>query len=215
MIELDELKHIWKDKIDSSIDNQHMEQEKIRELLTRRSSNIIDKLRRNLRIEICMFFACLLLIACVPFYFHSMQVTILCIVVSTVIFFPYLVYYIKKYSELKKFFSYNSSIKVSLQALVLQLEKYLDFYFWGSLLLTPVSVFLSGFAILYEMKALGFLLYFNIFNSAILATLLSFALLLTLISYPLMKWYIRKLYGQHLEKLKDCLKELQEADSIA
>jgi hypothetical protein len=40
--------------------------------------------------------------------------------------------------------------------------------------------------------------------------ILSFALLLTLISYPVMKWYIRKLYGQHLEKLKDCLKELEE-----
>jgi hypothetical protein len=40
--------------------------------------------------------------------------------------------------------------------------------------------------------------------------ILSFALLLTLVSYPVMKWYIRKLYGQHLEKLKDCLKELEE-----
>ena len=62
------------------------------------------------------------------------------------------------------------------------------------------------------MKALGFLLYFDVYSSATLSMILSFALLLTLISYPVMKWYIRKLYGQHLEKLKGCLKELEEAE---
>ena len=160
--------------------------------------------------EITLFCLCLLLIACVPLYLRSREVSVLCALVIGLIFLPYLIYYIKKYRELKKFFSYNDSIKSSLQALILQLEKYLNIYFWGSLLLTPVSVFLAGFVILYEMKALGFLLYFDIFNSATFSLLLSFALLLTLISYPVMKWYIRKLYGQHLEKLKECLKELEE-----
>ena len=212
MIELDNLKNIWKDNIDSNIDKQHIEQEKIRELLNRRSTNIIDKLRKNLLLEICMFCFCLLLISCVPFYFNSKEVTLLCGIVVTIIFIPYLIYYIKKYQELKKFFSYNQNIKSSLQLLISQLERYLSIYFWGSLLLTPISGFLSGFAILYEMKALGFLLYFDVFSSSTLSMILSFALLLTLISYPIMKWYIRKLYGQYLEKLKDCLKELQEVE---
>ena len=118
----------------------------------------------------------------------------------------------QKISRIKKFFSYNQNIKSSLQLLISQLERYLSIYFWGSLLLTPISGFLSGFAILYEMKALGFLLYFDVFSSSTLSMILSFALLLTLISYPIMKWYIRKLYGQYLEKLKDCLKELQEVE---
>ncbi len=210
MIELDDLKHIWKDNIDSNIDKQNMERGKIQEMLNRRSTNIIDKLRKNLLREIFMFCFCLVLIACVPFYFHSKEVTVLCIVVLAVIFIPYLIYYIKKYRELKRFFSFNQNIKSSLKLLISQLEKYLSIYFWGSLLLTPVSGFLSGFAILYEMKALGFLLYFDVFGSATLSIILSFALLLTLLSYPLMKWYIRKLYGQYLENLKDCLKELEE-----
>ncbi len=212
MIELEDLKNIWKDKIDSNIDRQRLEQEKIRELLSHTSTNIIDRLRKNLQIEIAMFFACLLLIAGVPFYFNNKEVTILCILVLVFIFIPYFIYYIQKYRELKRFFSYHQDIKTSLQALVVQLEKYLSIYFWGSLLLTPVSGFLSGFAILYQMKALGFLVYFDAFSSATLSMILSFALLLTLISYPVMKWYVRKLYGQHLEKLKDCLKELEEAE---
>lgn len=117
-----------------------------------------------------------------------------------------------KIQRAQTLFFLHQDIKTSLQALVVQLEKYLSIYFWGSLLLTPVSGFLSGFAILYQMKALGFLVYFDAFSSATLSMILSFALLLTLISYPVMKWYVRKLYGQHLEKLKDCLKELEEAE---
>jgi hypothetical protein len=210
MIELEDLKCIWSNKIEKDIGQQKVEQEKIRLLLNKKSTNIIDRVRKNLLGEIVMFCICLVLVACVPFYFHSKEVSILCVVVIAVIFIPYLIYYIKKYSELKRFFSYNENIKSSLQLLITQLEKYLNLYFWGSFLLTPVSGFLSGFAILYEMKALGFLLYFDVFSSATISLILSFALLLTLLSYPVMKWYIRKLYGQHLEKLKDCLKELNE-----
>lgn len=211
MIELEDLKNIWSNKIEKDIGLQEVEHEKIRRLLNKKSTNIIDRVRKNLFGEIIIFCICLVLVACVPFYFHSKEVSILCAVVIGIIFIPYLIYYIKKYRELKRFFSYNENIKSSLQLLIKQLEKYLNIYFWGSLLLTPISGFLSGFVILYEMKALGFLLYFDVFSSATLSLILSFALLLTLLSYPVMKWYIRKLYGQHLEKLRNCLKELEEA----
>ena len=73
MIELDDLKNIWKDKIDFNINLQHVEREKLRELLNRRSTNIIDRLRKNLLLEIGMFCFCLLLIACVPFYFQHIS----------------------------------------------------------------------------------------------------------------------------------------------
>lgn len=212
MIELDDLKNIWSSNIEHDIGKQTLEKENIKALLRHKSVSIIDKLRRNLLLEIAMFFVCLLLIAGVPFYFKSKEIAIICIVVILFTFVPYLFYYIKKYKELQRFFSYHENIKSNLELLIVQLEKYLNIYFWGSLLLTPISGFLSGYAILYELKALGFLLYFDMFNSGTLTIILSFALLLTLLSYPIMKWYIRKFYGQYLEKLKDCLKELQEIE---
>lgn len=210
MIDLEELKHLWKDNIDSSVHRQQVNSEEIKTLLKAKSANIIDRLLQNLRIEIGVFMICLLLIACVPFYFHAREVSIVCLLVIGLIFIPYLFYYIKKYRELKKFYSYSASMKSHLEMMIAQLEKYLKIYFWGSIFLTPVTGFLSAFAILYQMKALGFLLYFDTFNYGILSYMLLFSLLLTLLSYPVMKWYIRKLYGQHLEKLKDCLKELNE-----
>ena len=208
MIELENLKNIWSSKIENDISQQTIEQEKIRLLLNKKSTSIIDKLRKNLLGEIIMFCVCLVLVACVPVYLQTKEVVIICTLIIAFIFIPYLFYYLKKYNELKRFFSYNQNIKSSLQLLISQLEKYLNIYFWGSLLLTPVSGFLLGFAILYEMKALGFLIYVDVFSPANLSLILSFALLLTLLSYPIMKWYIRKLYGQYLVKLKDCLKEL-------
>lgn len=208
MIELEDLKNIWSSKIENDISQQTIEQEKIRALLKKKSTSIIDKLRKNLLGEIIMFCVCLVLVACVPVYLQTKEIAIICGLIIAFIFIPYLIYYLKKYNELKKFFSYNQNIKSSLQLLISQLEKYLNIYFWGSLLLTPISGFLLGFAILYEMKALGFLIYLDVFSTGNLSLILSFALLLTLLSYPIMKWYIRKLYGQHLEKLKDCLKEL-------
>ncbi len=211
MTELEDLKNIWSKTIEKDVGQQVVEQEKIRALLNKKSTNIIDRVRKNLFGEIVLFFVCLLLVASVPVFLRTKEVFILCSLLIVVIFIPYLIYYIKKYNELRKFFSYHQDIKSSLQLVISQLEKYLNIYFWGSLLLTPVSGFLLGFAILYEMKALGFLIYFDVFSSATLSMILSFALLLTLISYPVMKWYIRKLYGQHVEKLKDCLRELNES----
>ncbi len=213
MIELDDLKNIWLSNIENDIGKQSVEQEKIRALLSKRSTNIIDQLRKNLLAEMIVFMVCLLLVATVPIYFKTKEIFILCTLVVGIIFIPYLIYYIKKYQELRKFYSYNENIKLSLQLLIKQLEKYLNIYFWGSILLTPISGFLLGIGILYEMKALGFLLYFDVFSSSTIYTILSFALMLTLLSYPVMKWYIRKLYGKHLEKLKDCLKELEENEN--
>jgi hypothetical protein len=211
MTELEDLKNIWSKTIEKDVGQQVVEQEKIRALLNKKSTNIIDRVRKNLFGEIVMFCVCLFLIIAVTLYLHSKEIIILCFIVIAVVFIPYLLYYLKKYNELSKFFSYHQDIKSSLQLLITQLEKYLKIYFWGSLLLTPIYGFLSCFSILYEMKALGFLIYFDVFSSATLSMILSFALLLTLISYPIMKWYIRKLYGQHVEKLKDCLKELNES----
>ncbi|HNE50685.1 MAG TPA: hypothetical protein PKM51_05930 [Chitinophagales bacterium] len=214
MMELEDLKNIWKDKIDEDINAKHIAQAQISTLLNQRSTSIIDKLRKNLLWEIVGFCLCLFIVICIPFFFPTITIVFLCVTIVAVVFLPYLVYYVKKYRELQQFSSYHQDLKTNLTQLILQMEKYLKIYFWGSLLLTPLTVFLSGFIILYEIKALGFLLYFDTFHPSILSTLLSLALLITLISYPTMKWYIRKMYGRHLEKLKKCLQEIEEIQEV-
>ena len=164
MVELEILKDIWKQHIDPTSDKQNIEKQEIERLLKGRSTSILEKLKRNLLFEIAMFVVCLLLVAAVPFYFNSTPVTILFIAALVFIFIPYLFYYIKKYNELNKFSIFHNDIKTSLQSLILQLEKFLKIYFYGSLILAPFSVFISALACLYEMKALGYLLYFDEFS---------------------------------------------------
>lgn len=208
MVELDDLKNIWSKNITNDVVKNNLEQEQIRLLLKNKSNDIIEKIRKNVLIEIVLFFVCLCIITMVTIYFNNKEVTVLSGIVIGFIFIPYLFYYIKKYREIKNNLFYHQDIKTNLQNMIVLLQKYLNIYFYGSLLLTPITGVLSGYAILYEMKALGFLLYFDMFNKAVFIGILAFAALLSLLSYPLMKWYIHKLYGQHLEKLKDCLNEL-------
>ena len=212
MVELENLKDIWKQQIQPTIDKQNIEKQEIERLLKGRSTSILEKLKRNLLLEIAMFMVCLLLVAAVPFYFKSTPVTILFIAALVFIFIPYLVYYIKKYNELNTFSIFHNNIKTSLQSLIIQLEKFLKIYFYGSLILAPFSVFISALACLYEMKALGYLLYFDEFSKPTLSIILSFAIVFTLLSYPILKWYLHKLYGQHIETLKEYLKELEEVE---
>lgn len=46
MMELEDLKNIWKDKIDEDINAKHIAQAQISTLLNQRSTSIIDKLRK-------------------------------------------------------------------------------------------------------------------------------------------------------------------------
>ncbi|MFN8282766.1 MAG: hypothetical protein U0U67_06095 [Chitinophagales bacterium] len=212
MVELDNLKDIWKQQVERNLDKQNIDKAEIERLMKGRSTSILEKLKRNLLLEIALFGICLVLVAAVPFYFKSRPVTLLFVAAIVFIFIPYFIYYIKKYNELRRFSVFHNDIKTSLQSLILQLEKFLKIYFYGSLILAPFSVFISTLACLYEMKALGFLLYFDEFSKPTLAMILSFALLFTLISYPILKWYLRKLYGQHVETLKSYLKEMDEVE---
>ena len=69
MMELEDLKNIWKEKIDEDINNNNIAQAQIKELLKQQSSSIIDKLRRNLLWEIIGFCICLILVLFIPFFF--------------------------------------------------------------------------------------------------------------------------------------------------
>ena len=42
-----------------------------------------------------------------------------------------------------------------------------------------------------------------------LGVIVFFAIILTIQLYYLNKWYVNKLYGQHVKKLKDILKEME------
>ncbi len=213
MVELDELKSMWQ-KSAPVFTHEDINQQELAVMIRQRSISIIERMKRNVFSEIIIACFCMLLIGYIPFIYRNATISIITAVVLLFIFVPYLIYYTRKYGELKHFSSYQENMKDSLSKLIIQIEHNLRIYFWGSLFLTPVTVFLSGVVLLHELKAIGVLLYFDVFNIATLSLLLFAALLATLLSYPLLKWYIRKLYGKPVERLKINLKELQQVSVL-
>ncbi len=213
MVELDELKSMWQ-KSAPVFTHEDVNQQELAVMIRQRSVSIVERMKRNVFAEIIVSCFCMLLIGYIPFIYRNTTISIITVGVLLFIFVPYLIYYARKYGELKRFSSYQENMKDSLSKLITQIEHYLRIYFFGSLFLTPVTVFLSGVVLLHELKAIGVLLYFDVFNIATLSLLLFAALLATLLSYPLLKWYIRKLYGKPVEKLKINLKELQQVSVL-
>lgn len=208
MVELDDLKSTWS-KSTAAREAELLGVSEISLLMKNKSSSIIERMKRNVLAEILVSVLCMFVIAYIPFIYRNTTITTICGLVVVFIFIPYFIYYTKKYLELKRFSSYPENIKQHLSALIQQIEHYLKIYFWGSLFLTPVSVFLGGIVLLNELKTSGILLYFDLFNIGTLSLLVCASMVATLVSYPLLKWYIHKLYGKPLDLLKINLKELQ------
>jgi hypothetical protein len=210
MVELDELKQIWLQKKEQPASN--IDVKGLRELLKGKSFSIFEKLRRNLFIEIILYAVSLSLIIGVACYFRSRVITTLIMVCIVCVFIPYLIYYISKYNQLRKLSFFSNDIKSSLEQSIATLQKYLNLYMVGSIVLTPVTVFLVSTIFMYELKELGLLLYFNPTGKGFIWTALFFAVFATVLNIPFMRWYVRKMYGKYVNELQQCLDELQETE---
>jgi glucan phosphoethanolaminetransferase (alkaline phosphatase superfamily) len=209
MVELDELKQIWQQK--SSGPTSKIDAESLRELLKGKSFTIFEKLRRNLLIEIILYVISLALVLGVAWYFQSRVITTLILACIVCVFIPYLVYYISKYNQLRKLTFFSSDIKSSLEGSIETLQKYLNLYMVGSIVLTPVTVFLVATIFMYELKELGLLQHFNPTGQGFIWMALTAAVLATAINIPLMRWYVRKMYGKYVAQLKQYLGELNDS----
>lgn len=207
MVELDELKQIWQKRGEGP---PAIDAESLRELLRGRSTTVFEKLRRNLLIEMILYVASLSLILGVAWYFQSRVITTLILACVVCIFIPYLVYYISKYNQLRRLSFFTADIKRSLELSIETLEKYLNLYLVGSIVLTPVSVFLVATIFMYELKELGLLLYFNPTGAGFILAALGIAAIATAVNIPLMRWYVRKMYGKYVDQLRRNLRELND-----
>ncbi|NJO00448.1 MAG: hypothetical protein HC880_01080 [Bacteroidia bacterium] len=120
-------------------------------------------------------------------------------------------YYVMKYIRVNSIAINPNNLKTSLEQLISVMQTFIRIYFYGSIILTPIS-FLSGFIYGYtkagEPENFAHLTQLWFLGIAVLA-----AGFFTLLMYPFIKWYTHKLYGNYVDKLKICLREL--TDEIA
>ena len=206
-MELDSLKAIWREQ-DLLSGAEQESAELLARLVRERSRGPIERMRHNLRVE-----SLLMVITYIPTIimyltmFHG-SLWIIAVVFSLILVF-YGIYFHMKSRLLKKMRCVTCEVRSNLARQVRALGKYLRLYQWSGTLLL-----LAAFVIAYEVLRYSadhahnrVMSYWRLPPSFILALLGLFAVG----SLFLNRWYVNRLYGRHIEKLRELLREMDEA----
>lgn len=205
-MELDDLKNIWQK---SDLYKPRGEDE-ITVMLKGRSKSIIARLRRNIWFELVFTLVggILLLYYVFSIPSPSFRTAFVLVLLS---FLLYIIYYVKKINLLNRFEGSPGNVRANLERLVSDLDAFLRFYYRSYTLLYP------GYLLLIVILAIADLGLTQFLESLQEWKTVSYLLFLVLLSFALSfwisKWYLGKLYGTHLQKLRGLLQELQEGDA--
>jgi 4-hydroxybenzoate polyprenyltransferase len=208
-MELDQWKDIWKEEGQQPSN----EAAKLQSLLDKKSKSPVAKMKRNLRVE--LWFVIITYGAMILFYFLAFNGSMSAVSwFMLIIGLLFVIYFQRKNKLLTEMECLSCEVKSNLQKQTTTLEKYIRIYLIGGTVLAPVSLLFFGwfFYVKARIKVDDTFFYPGEHNpiwKVILAWVILTAVV-TFIFYLLNKWYVRKLYGKHVEKLKEVLSEMEE-----
>jgi hypothetical protein len=201
-MELEELRSIWKSDAPGF---KPMGESEIAPMLKGRSMSIVDKLKRSVRFELILTLAAsvgLLIYALTlpsgALKWSSLSIILMCI--------AYTVYYVKKLILLSRFDPGKENIRANLEALIHNLSVYLRYYKRSYTTLYPIYFLLGLLFAAIERGATQFME--HVLKPATMFYLLLMASLVYFLSTRFTDWYLKKLYGNHLNKLQGLLDDL-------
>lgn len=210
-MELDSLKEIWNEVGNKPVQSNNNEQ--IAEMLNKSSQSPIAKMKRNLRWELVTIIVLFIPIA--VFYFIAFSGTFSVIawmyIVLTVLFAVYFYYKNKLLSEMQ---CAACMVKSNLELQVKTLEKLVRFYLIAGTLMVPLLIIWLWLILYNRLPSVQNS--FHFWPSAevsFLKTGLASVIILVVFSfafYFINKWYIHKLYGRHIAKLRSVLNEMEQ-----
>ncbi len=199
-MELDNFKNTWKEMVPGEMKTS---KEEFLVMLQQKSQRPIARMKRNIYWEagaviVLYSLAALMNYFMNPMFFEEMSIMLLVIGVLG------LYYYYRKLKLLKEMECVQCEVKSNLNRQVTLLEKYIRFYFLAGTVLAPLVYFVSGYLIInklpvYPSRGVSFYVLFA-----------GFGIILTGLSYYLNKWYVAKLYGQHVAQLRNLLSQFDE-----
>lgn len=202
MMELDNLKTIW----NSTLSFQPKDEGEIASMLNKNSQSVVSKLKRNVWLEMVFTLTTgiALLIYAILLENGSLKWTSVSLLA---VFILYSVYNTKKLLLLNRFDPGQANLKRTLETLVEDLTAYLKFYKRSYAILYPAYFILMLIFALLERGTDEFVRVLN--KPEIILYLVGTCIMFFVCSIWLTGWYIRKMYGDHLQKLKDLLQDLQ------
>ncbi|MBO9631942.1 MAG: hypothetical protein J7578_02410 [Chitinophagaceae bacterium] len=217
-MELDSLKEIWKDQ-DKGMDQYPDSNAEILSMLGKKSQSPVAKIRRNLLLElitIVVVYVAFIIYFALNKHGRYWELSIMMGLVGI----GFVFYYYHKNKLLKSMQCVTCEVKSNLQTQLHLLEKYVRFYFIAGTLLTPLLYYLTGLIILYKAKP-GYIsgevlgdraqvMLNTVPRHQFFTEFLIGGVVITVLIYFANKWYIRKLYGQHINHLRELLRQMDE-----
>lgn len=206
-MELDQLKSIWQKDPTPGKGSEHM-----LPMLSRRSNNPIARMKRNLHIEliaVVLLYGITIIYYAVAFHGNLSEVSWFMIAIA--LFF--VIYYYRKNKLLNEMECVSCQVKSNLEQQVNTLEKYIRFYLIAGTALIPLTILFFSLILYIKLPKIPTSVFFPREGFPLWET--SFAwlaviLISTVVSFYLNRWYVRKLYGKHVQKLRELLAEMEE-----
>jgi hypothetical protein len=125
----------------------------------------------------------------------------------------FVIYYQRKNKLLTEMECLSCEVKSNLQKQTKTLEKFIRVYLIAGTLLAPVSLLFFGwFFYVSAWTNVNETIFYPGEHNPVWKAIMVWMILTTIVTilfYFLNKWYVRKLYGKHVEKLKEVLGEME------
>jgi len=205
-MELDNLKELWQQQETEKVP------ENLRHLLGKKSQGPIAKMKRNLKAELIVVVVTYGVAIFTFFNFLSGQLNSLAWVY---LFFAivFIIYFLMKNRLLNEMECMACQVKSNLKKQVATLEKYVRFYLFAGTAIVPLLALYSYYILIPQFRFVHG--NNNIPKESITfivesAIWLGGSIVLTIVCYFLNKWYVKKLYGNHINKLKLMLEQMED-----
>jgi len=201
-MEFENLKAIW----NSTPSFPPKDEREIASMLNKTSQSVVNKLKRNVWLEMIFTLTTgvALLVYAIMLENGSLKWTSISLLA---VFILYSIYNTKKMLLLNRFDPGKSNLTLTLQTLVDDLTAYLKFYKRSYAILYPAYFILMLLFALLERGTDEFVRVLN--KPEIILYLVGTGALFFICSIWLTSWYLRKMYGNHLQKLKELLQDLR------
>ncbi len=226
-MELQDLKKTWSQM--QSV--RELDEDQIREMLSRRTSNLIDRINRNVRIGFGVLFLLIVLFILEDFVFAPMLAgdaeevvkvpgwLVLLSIISNAFIIITFIYFAIKYYFVKRTCDTGCNLRETLTKILGTLYIYKRLFYLALIMfsLAMALQFISGMytGMAYDMKTQGIPFSEVPVDKLLLATGLGLVVLVLTVGgiFLLMRWGFRRLYGDYINELRYTLRELDELDN--
>jgi hypothetical protein len=216
-MDLDQFKNELKTKL--ATDHTNRSDADIEQLLKKKTSSFIDKIKKSLWFEIIIGFLLNFgfVYAAFDASMRSMRIYFGVFSVLMYLFLFFLIYLLLRTNKIK---TTDQTIKTNLESYIKLIEEFVKRYLQFTMALIPICLIFAGYLGYSDGQAD---LVSNAYNSGyhfgakmngiqFSVFIISFTIFISLGAYGMYhftKWYLKKLYGNYLSELKCCMSELQ------